>query len=76
MHELNASADTCHWGFFDPALPAVLTIESGEEVTIHTVSGGPQVLPGDGFHVPSEVEGEASSRHRSEPDAEADAERT
>ena len=56
MHELSAGADTCHWGFFDATLPPVLTIGSGEEVTIHTVSGGPQVLPGDGFHVPPELQ--------------------
>ena len=72
MHKLNASADTCHWGVFDAALPAALTIESGGEVTIHTVSGGPQELPGDGFHVPPEVEGEASSRHWSDAEAKAE----
>lgn len=55
MTILNASPDTCHWGFFDATLPPALTIQSGEEVTIHTVSGGPQVLPGDGYYVPPEL---------------------
>lgn len=53
--ELNASPDTCHWGFFDAQLPPVLTIKSGEEVVINTVSGGPDMLPGAGFHVPPEL---------------------
>jgi acetamidase/formamidase len=52
---LTAGPDTCHWGFFDAALPPVLTIESGSEVTIDTVSGTPHVLPGKGFHVPPEL---------------------
>ncbi len=53
--ELNASPDTCHWGFFDAQLSPVLTIKSGEEVVINTVSGGPDMLPGAGFHVPPEL---------------------
>ncbi|MEL0438911.1 acetamidase/formamidase family protein [Phycobacter sp. K97] len=55
VHELNASPETCHWGFFDAQHPAVLTINSGEEVVINTVSGGPDMLPGGSFHVPSEL---------------------
>ncbi|WP_407493010.1 acetamidase/formamidase family protein [Pseudooceanicola sp. MF1-13] len=55
MTTVHAGADTCHWGFFDATLPPVATIDSGDEVTIHTVSGGPDVLPGDGFHVPPEL---------------------
>lgn len=52
---LNAGPKTSHWGFFDADLPPVATIQSGEEVTINTVSGGPNVLPGAGFHVPPEL---------------------
>jgi acetamidase/formamidase len=52
---LNASPKTCHWGFFDAALAPALTIESGDEVTIDTISGGPQNLPGTGFQVPPEL---------------------
>lgn len=52
---LNAGPKTSHWGFFDADLPPVATIQSGEEVTINTVSGGPNVLPGAGFYVPPEL---------------------
>lgn len=52
---IDAGPDSCHWGFFDAALPPVTTISSGDEVTINTVSGGPHVLPGAGFHVPPEL---------------------
>lgn len=52
---LHASVETCHWGFFDATLPPAVTIESGEEITINTISGGPQNLPGPGFHVPPEL---------------------
>ncbi|WP_187430305.1 hypothetical protein ROLI_027070 [Roseobacter fucihabitans] len=52
---LKASTDTCHWGFFDAALQPVMTLESGTEITIDTLSGAPRNLPGDGFHVPPEL---------------------
>lgn len=52
---LNASPETCHWGFFDATLEPVMTIASGDEITIDTISGGPQDLPGTGFHVPPEL---------------------
>lgn len=55
MTLIHASPATCHWGFFDATLPAIAEIESGAEVTIETVSGAPQVLPGEGFHVPPEL---------------------
>ena len=54
-HELNASVETCHWGYFEATLPPVLTIQDGDAVTIRTVSGGEQVLPPEGFHVPPEL---------------------
>jgi acetamidase/formamidase len=47
-----ASPDSVHWGYFDAALESVLTIDSGDRVTVTSVSGGPQVLPGKGFFVP------------------------
>ena len=52
---VNAGPKTCHWGFFDADLPPVATLASGDEVTINTVSGGPQVLPEGGFHIPPEL---------------------
>ena len=33
-HHLHSSPETCHWGFFEAALKPVLTIASGDEVTI------------------------------------------
>lgn len=55
-HHLRASSETCHWGFFEAALKPVLTIASGDEVTVDTVSGGPGVLPDPAkFHIPPEM---------------------
>jgi acetamidase/formamidase len=50
-HVLNSSPETCHWGYFDAALKPVLTVESGDRVTVHTLSGGPGELPSSGFEV-------------------------
>lgn len=50
-HELAASPATCHWGSFDARLPPVLTIDPGDRVTMHTVNGPPDALPGAGFSV-------------------------
>ena len=44
-HVLPAGPETCHWGFFDAALKPVLTVASGDTVTVDSVSGGPDVLP-------------------------------
>lgn len=54
-HHLHASVETCHWGLFDATLPPVLRIKSGERLTVDTVSGGPDVMPPAGFHVPPEL---------------------
>ena len=52
-HRLDAAPDTVHWGFFDAALKPVLTIESGDKVTISTVSGAADQMPGAPFAIPS-----------------------
>jgi acetamidase/formamidase len=44
-HVLHAGPETCHWGFFDAGLKPVLTVASGDTVTLDSVSGGPDVLP-------------------------------
>ncbi|ETR76742.1 amidase [Afipia sp. P52-10] len=55
-HHLHASPETCHWGFFDAALKPALVIASGDQVTIDTISGTPEVLPpASAFHVPPEL---------------------
>jgi len=50
-HTLPAGAATCHWGFFDAALEPVLTVSSGDTVTIDTISGPADILPPAGFEV-------------------------
>jgi acetamidase/formamidase len=54
-HHLNANAQTCHWGFFDAARKPVLTIDSGDSVTVDTLTGSPDYIPKSGFHVPPEL---------------------
>ena len=46
-HELHPSPETVHWAFFDAALAPLIEIESGDTVTLHTVSGGADILPTD-----------------------------
>jgi len=51
-HEVHPRPDTVHWAFFDAALEPVAEIDSGDTVTLHTVSGGADILPpGDGFEI-------------------------
>jgi acetamidase/formamidase len=54
-HHLKASVETCHWGFFDAKVAPVLTVRSGDTVTVETVSGPPDAVPKSGFHVPPEL---------------------
>src|SRR4029079_6305788 len=53
-HHLEVSPKTVHWGFFDAKLPPQLTIDSGDTVSISTVSGTLGGLPkaGSGLTVP------------------------
>jgi len=44
-HRLEASPETVHWGFFDAKLPPQITVDSGDTVTISTVSGTLGLLP-------------------------------
>jgi acetamidase/formamidase len=52
MHRLDAGPDTVHWGFFEATLPPLLTIDSGDRVTISTVSGPAEFMPPPPFEVP------------------------
>ncbi len=52
---IEAGPKTCHWGYFDATLDAVATVASGAEVTMNSVSGGPDALPKNGFHIPPEL---------------------
>jgi len=51
---IEPTPDTVHWGYFDAAREPVLTIDSGETVTITTVSGMPNQMPPQGspFEIP------------------------
>ena len=42
---LDASAATVHWGYLDASLAPAAAIDSGDVVTISTVSGPPDALP-------------------------------
>ncbi len=44
---IEARPDNIHWGYFEAARPAVAEIASGEQVTIRTYSGAPNVTPAD-----------------------------
>src|SRR5688572_12858853 len=67
-HHLQASPETCHWGFFDAKLKPVLAVASGDEVTIDTISGGPDVLPsGAQFHIPPELKAVHAKSERMVP---------
>jgi acetamidase/formamidase len=56
VHFLKSGPETCHWGFVDAALPPVLTIRSGDTVTVETVTGGAEVIPEPPFAVLPEHE--------------------
>jgi acetamidase/formamidase len=51
-HRVDASAETVHWGYLSAALKPVLTIDSGERVTMSSVSGPPDVMPAPPFTIP------------------------
>lgn len=51
-YQIDAAPETVHWGYFDAGLAPILTVESGDAVTISTVSGGPDVMPGAPFAIP------------------------
>jgi len=67
-HHLHASPATCHWGFFEAKLKPVLAIDSGDEVTIDTITGGPDVLPDRSrFHIPPELDAVHANNERMVP---------
>lgn len=53
MDRLVATPDSCFWGFFDPSLPPVLTVDAGTELTIeavtHHAGDAPDLLMDDGI---------------------------
>ena len=51
-HDLPALSEHVHWGYFDAALPPVLEVESADTITVSTVSGAPEYMPGPPHVVP------------------------
>src|SRR3546814_20128574 len=51
-HRLEPTPQTVHWGFFDATLTPAATIQSGDRITIRTVSGGRECLPAEGSGLP------------------------
>ena len=52
-HTLAATPETVRFGIFDSRFPAVMTIQSGDRVTVECLSGGPEVMPATGFEIPA-----------------------
>jgi acetamidase/formamidase len=44
-HLLKATPETVHWGFLDGSLKPVLTVESGDQVTIQCLTCNPEWMP-------------------------------
>ena len=51
-HRLDAAPETVHWGYFDARLKPLLTVASGDTVTISTVSGMASQMPAAPLAVP------------------------
>src|SRR6202021_607569 len=49
---IDAGVETVHWGYFDAALAPVATIDSGDVVTLGTVSGTADQMPSPSFNIP------------------------
>jgi acetamidase/formamidase len=45
-HHLAAGPGTVHWGYWDASLAPVLRVSSGDVVTVETLSGEPEDMPG------------------------------
>ena len=54
-HHLAPDPDNVHWGYFDARLSPRLAISGGEQVTISTVSGGPELMPAPPHVIPPEL---------------------
>jgi acetamidase/formamidase len=54
-HEITAKPETVHWGYFDYRLQPILTVASGDRLTVHTLSGHPDLLPADRRRYPKEL---------------------
>lgn len=55
-HEITASPETVHWGYFDATLKPILTIQPGDTLVVHTVFGLPTDMHPDRRRVPPELQ--------------------
>ena len=53
VQRIDAGPETVHWGFFESGLKPLLTIDSGERMTLSTVSGTPDQMPEPPLTVPA-----------------------
>ena len=51
-HRIDAAPDTVHWGYFDAKLKPLITVTSGDTVTISTVSGMASQMPAAPYVIP------------------------
>ena len=56
-HRLEPGPDTVHWGFFDARLSPHFAIDSGERLTISSVSGTPEMMPKPPLRIPPALTG-------------------
>jgi acetamidase/formamidase len=49
---LEPGPDNVHWGYFDARLAPRVTVDSGDRLTISSVSGGPDLMPTGPLKVP------------------------
>jgi acetamidase/formamidase len=65
---IEPAPDRVHWGFFDAKLEPLLTLASGDRVTISTVSGDRDMMPSAPLAIPPALEAiQASTRRRMVP---------
>src|SRR5947209_17758792 len=51
-HRIDAAPETVHWGYFDAQLKPLITVTSGDTVTISTVSGMASQMPAAPYVIP------------------------
>ena len=56
IHHLPSTPETVRWGYWDAAMPPVLTIASGDQVTVDTLSGEPDDMPANTTAVAGHLE--------------------
>tara|TARA_B110000305_G_scaffold122956_1_gene137772 strand:+ start:39938 stop:40900 length:963 start_codon:yes stop_codon:yes gene_type:complete len=50
-HSIEASAETVHWGYLSSDIPPIISINSGDTVSLSTISGPPDVVANAPYNV-------------------------